>query len=59
MVQAGQGPRFALEPLPQVLAAGEALGQDFIMIATVRSSRGSLARYTSPIPPLPINARIS
>ena len=48
VIQRGDGARFALEPVR------EELGRD--LIATSRPSRGSTARYTSPMPPAPIRA---
>jgi len=57
MVQARHGPRFATEPLPQITPIGQRPRQN--LIAPMRSTRVSRARYTSPIPPAPIAERIS
>lgn len=57
MVQAGDGARLAVEAPTEVGVVGEVRGE--ILTATVRSSRVSFARYTSPIPPAPQGDRIS
>ena len=56
VVQRRNAARFALEPLAATRIGRKAGGST--LMATVRSSRVSRARYTSPIPPAPSNSPI-
>jgi hypothetical protein len=57
MIQRGQQFSLALKPGKLVRVCREHVRE--ILTATSRFSRVSRARYTSPIPPAPINDRIS
>ncbi len=58
MVERGDRPRLALEALRAACGSAASSGGS-TLIATVRSSRVSRARYTSPIPPAPSAPTIS